>query len=67
MKLVRLAVAVLSAAVLSHALSAAAFAADRTPIQERADRFLSLVNASYQALYTVENRAAWDEIGRAHV
>lgn len=69
MKLVRLAVAVMSAAVLSHALSAAAFAADRTPIQERADRFLSLVNASYQALYTIENRAAWDaatDVSDAH-
>lgn len=34
--------------------------AARSPLQERADRFLSLVNASYQALYTVEQRASWD-------
>jgi peptidyl-dipeptidase A len=29
-------------------------------LQERADRFLALVNASYQALYTVEQHAQWD-------
>ena len=29
------------------------------PIQERADRFLALVNASYQALYTVNSEAQW--------
>jgi len=28
--------------------------------QERADRFLSLVNASYQALYYVESQAQWN-------
>ncbi|MDQ5980885.1 MAG: peptidyl-dipeptidase, partial [Verrucomicrobiota bacterium] len=37
----------------------AAFAADTHPTQERADRFLSLVNASYQALYYVESEAQW--------
>lgn len=30
-----------------------------TPLQERADRFLSLVNAGYQALYRVESEAQW--------
>ena len=34
--------------------------AARAAIQERADRFLALVNASYQAVYTVEQRALWD-------
>ncbi|MSU70029.1 MAG: peptidase [Opitutaceae bacterium] len=30
-----------------------------SPIQERADRFLFLVNASYQVLYTVRSEAQW--------
>lgn len=30
-----------------------------SPLQERADRFLSLVNASYQSLYTVNSEAQW--------
>jgi peptidyl-dipeptidase A len=30
-----------------------------SPVQERADRFLRLVNASYQALYTVQSEAQW--------
>src|SRR5947209_20406041 len=34
-----------------------AFAA--SPIQERADRFLSLANAGYQALYRVNSEAQW--------
>jgi len=34
-------------------------AADLNPTQERADRFLSLVNASYQAIYYVESEAQW--------
>ena len=29
------------------------------PVQERADQFLGLVNAGYQALYRVENEALW--------
>ena len=33
--------------------------AAESPIQERADRFLELVNASYQALYTVNSEAQW--------
>ena len=36
-----------------------ASAADTGPTQERANRFLSLVNASYQALAYVENEAQW--------
>jgi peptidyl-dipeptidase A len=38
-------------------------------LQERADRFLDLVNESYQALRTVERRAAWDastDVSPAH-
>ncbi len=34
-------------------------AADQNPTQERADRFLSLVNASYQALVRVNSNAQW--------
>ncbi len=34
-------------------------AADTHPTQDRADRFLSLVNASYQAIAYVENEAQW--------
>ena len=34
-------------------------ALDKNPTQERADRFLSLVNASYQALYRVNSNAQW--------
>ena len=30
-----------------------------SPLQERADRFLSVVNAGYQALYRVESEAQW--------
>jgi peptidyl-dipeptidase A len=33
--------------------------AAQTPLQERADRFLELVNASYQGLYKVEAEAQW--------
>src|SRR5438876_4575877 len=38
-------------------LSAIAFAA--SPIQERADRFLKMANAGYQALYRVNSEAQW--------
>mgnify|MGYP001204860796 CR=1 FL=1 len=58
MKLLRFAFAAVFAAALSHSFAAPAVAG--TPLQERADRFLALVNASYQALYTIEQRAAWD-------
>ncbi|MEJ1973954.1 MAG: hypothetical protein WDM96_16275 [Lacunisphaera sp.] len=37
-------------------------AADANPTQERADRFLALVNSSYQALITLEGNAQWDAL-----
>jgi peptidyl-dipeptidase A len=43
--------------------------APRSPVQERADRFLALVNSSYQAIYTVNQRALWDaatDVSAAH-
>jgi peptidyl-dipeptidase A len=39
-------------------LPASTFAAN-SPVQERADRFLSLANAGYQALYKVNSEAQW--------
>src|SRR6266568_1285855 len=42
---------------LSILLPLAAFAT--SPIQERADRFLALANAGYQALYRVNSEAQW--------
>ena len=36
-----------------------ACAATKSPIQERADRFLALANAGYQALYRVNSEAQW--------
>src|SRR5881628_3696537 len=36
-----------------------AFAATKSPVQERADRFLALANAGYQALYRVNNETQW--------
>jgi peptidyl-dipeptidase A len=35
------------------------FAADTNPTQERADRFLALVNSSYKSLITIEGNAQW--------
>jgi peptidyl-dipeptidase A len=52
--------AVLAAALLL--LASGLRAADAHPVQERADRFLALVNASYQALYYVEAKAQWDAL-----
>lgn len=46
------AVAVLLAASVS-------FAADANPTQERADRFLLLVNSAYKSLITIEGNAQW--------
>ncbi len=46
-------------ALIGFSILRAATAADPSAIQERADRFLSLVNASYQALYTVSSEAQW--------
>ena len=34
--------------------------AAKSALQERADRFLDLVNSAYQAVYTVEQRALWE-------
>jgi len=45
--------AVLAATCVGGSLWAA------TAVQERADRFLTLVNAGYQALYRVESEAQW--------
>src|SRR5215210_5967640 len=39
--------------------TAVALAAPPSSLQERADRFLGLVNAGYQALYRVNNEAQW--------
>ncbi|HVU17401.1 MAG TPA: M2 family metallopeptidase [Candidatus Didemnitutus sp.] len=40
-------------------VATATLANDTNAIQERADHFLTLVNASYQALYTVNSEAQW--------
>src|ERR1041384_8797886 len=40
-------------------LSSIAFGATKSPVQERADRFLALANAGYQALYRVNSEAQW--------
>lgn len=49
--------------------AATVFAADANPTQERADRFLALVNASYQALSYVKSEAQWNastDVSEAH-
>src|SRR5436309_13364749 len=43
-------------------LVSSAFAATKSPVQERADRFLSLANAGYQALYRVNSEAQWSAV-----
>src|SRR5437762_5792938 len=48
-----------SVLLLLIALISSAFAETKSPIQERADRFLSLANAGYQALYRVNSEAQW--------
>jgi peptidyl-dipeptidase A len=56
-------------ALLALLLSAAPAGAASSPFQERADRFLELVNSGYQALYTVTSRAQWDaatDVSPAH-
>ena len=53
------AVAVLLAATSAFTLSLSnGFAADANPTQERADRFLLLVNSAYKSLVTLEGNAA---------
>ena len=49
----------LRGAAVAALLAVGAHAADLNPTQERADRFLALVNASYQAIYYVEAEAQW--------
>ncbi|PYI75782.1 MAG: hypothetical protein DMF04_09535, partial [Verrucomicrobia bacterium] len=44
-------------AILLALFSSIAFAS--APVQERADRFLKLANAGYQALYRVNAEAQW--------
>ena len=39
-----------------------AFAETKSPIQERADRFLMLANAGYQAVYRVNSEAQWKAV-----
>ena len=47
-------------ALLTAWFSASAATADSpTPLQERADRFLALVNANFQALSRVNSEAQW--------
>lgn len=61
--------AALSAALLALAALAGGAGAAPGPVQERADRFLALVNASYQALYTVTSEAQWaaaTDVGPEH-
>ena len=45
--------------LLSLILPFVAFAAIKSPIQERADRFLALANSGYQALFRVNSEAQW--------
>ena len=44
---------------LSLLAAASAIAAPVSPVQERADRFLVIVNSGYQALYRVDQEAQW--------
>ena len=44
------------------AFAASAPAETKSPIQERADRFLALANAGYQALYRVNSEAQWTAV-----
>src|SRR5215831_17095712 len=46
--------------LLIVALVPSAFAETRSPIQERADRFLALANAGYQALFRINSEAQWN-------
>ncbi len=50
----------LFAAACLLAVTARPFAADRAAVQERADRFLEILNAGYQALTRVQAEAQWD-------
>ena len=49
--------------ILSLALAASSPADEnKSPLQERADRFLALTNAGYQALYRVNQEAQWNAV-----
>jgi peptidyl-dipeptidase A len=50
------------AAALFLAAAPRARSADTNPTQERADRFLALVNSTYQAMLTLEANAQWNAI-----
>ena len=52
----------LRSAAIALLLASAALlrATDTNPTQERADRFLALVNSTYQAVFTIESNAIWD-------
>lgn len=47
------------AAVAALLAASVSFAADANPTQERADRFLLLVNSAYKSLVTLEGNAQW--------
>src|SRR6059058_513488 len=51
-----------SVLLLLIALISSAFAETKSPIQERADRFLALANAGYQAVYRVNSDAQWTAV-----
>jgi peptidyl-dipeptidase A len=48
--------------LLSVALISPAYTEAKSPIQERADRFLALANAGYQAVYRVNSQAQWTAV-----
>src|SRR5262245_36586690 len=48
--------------LLLVALISPAFAETKSPIQERADRFLALANAGYQAVFRVNAEAQWTAV-----
>ncbi len=56
------AASLLALTTLSLQASPAPSPAAKSPIQERADRFLALTNASYQALYRVNSEAQWSAV-----
>jgi site-specific DNA-adenine methylase len=51
-----------SVLLLLVSLISPAFAQTKSPIQERADRFLALANAGYQAVYRVNSEAQWTAV-----
>src|SRR5215469_6608868 len=48
--------------LLAAVLVSPGFAETKSPIQERADRFLALANAGYQAVYHVNSEAQWTAV-----